>query len=212
MRLDHLSYAAGQDGLAACVQRIGAKLGAAFTDGGVHPSFGTRNFVLPLADGCYLEVVEALDHPAVDRAPFGRLVRDKTAAGGGWLAWVLQVDDLAPIERRLHRAAVPGHRRRPDGVDLRWWQIGINDTTDDPQLPYFISWSSDPADHPSVPGSAVRVSRLEFAGDEATVDTYLGVSTRLPVGGVQLGWSATEDETGLMRVTFETRRGPVDIF
>ena len=64
MHLDHLSYAAGPEGLAACVQRIGARLGAAFTDGGLHPSFGTRNFVLPLADSTYLEVVEALDHPA----------------------------------------------------------------------------------------------------------------------------------------------------
>src|SRR5438067_10620378 len=114
MHLDHLSYAAGPEGLGACVQRIGAKLGAGFTDGGVHPSFGTRNFVLPLADGCYLEVVEAIDHPAAERAPFGRLVRDRTALGGGWLTWVLRVDDLAPVERRLHRAAVPGHRRRRD--------------------------------------------------------------------------------------------------
>ena len=51
MRLDHLSYAAGPEGLGACVQRLGARLGAAFTDGGLHPSFGTRNFVLPLKNG-----------------------------------------------------------------------------------------------------------------------------------------------------------------
>ena len=69
MRLDHLSYAAGPEGLGACVQRLGAALGAAFRDGGLHPRFGTRNFVLPLAGGVYLEVVGALDHPpASDRA------------------------------------------------------------------------------------------------------------------------------------------------
>ena len=50
MRLDHLSYAAGPEGLASCVQRLGARLGAGFTDGGIHPTFGTRNFVLALAD------------------------------------------------------------------------------------------------------------------------------------------------------------------
>ena len=46
MRLDHLSYAAPSGHLADVVQRLGSRLGAGFTDGGVHPRFGTRNFVL----------------------------------------------------------------------------------------------------------------------------------------------------------------------
>src|SRR6478672_1171640 len=103
MRLDHLSYAVGPEGLGACVQSLGARLGSGFTDGGIHPSFGTRNFVLPLADGCYLEVVAALDHPAVDTAPFGRAVTARSAAGGGWLAWAIAVDDIGAIEHRLNR-------------------------------------------------------------------------------------------------------------
>ncbi|MGN6599322.1 MAG: VOC family protein, partial [Actinomycetes bacterium] len=65
MRLDHISFAAGPEGLAAAVQRVGSALGAALTDGGLHPRFGTRNFVLPLANGTNLEVVGHLDHPAV---------------------------------------------------------------------------------------------------------------------------------------------------
>ena len=138
MRLDHLAYAAGPEGLTSCVQRLGANLGAGFTDGGIHPAFGTRNFVLPLADGCYVEVVEALDHPAVDQAPFGRAVRARTEAGGGWFAWVIRVDDIAPVEARLGRTAAPGHRRRPDGFDLRWGQIGTSNVESDPQLPFFI--------------------------------------------------------------------------
>src|SRR4029077_20642234 len=71
MRLDHLSFAAGPDGLAGSAQRIGGLLGRDFVDGGVHPRFGTRNMVLPLADHTYLEVVEVLDHPASDSAPSG---------------------------------------------------------------------------------------------------------------------------------------------
>ena len=42
-----------------------------------------------------------------------------------------RVDDIAPIEARLDRTAAAGHRRRPDGVDLRWSQIGVNDVADD---------------------------------------------------------------------------------
>src|SRR4029078_6578207 len=81
MRLDHVSYAAGPDGLAGTAQRIGGLLGKSFTDGGMHPRFGTRNMILPLADHPYLEVVEVLDHPASDKAPFGQAVRARSALG-----------------------------------------------------------------------------------------------------------------------------------
>ena len=49
MRLDHVSFAAGPDGLASTAQRIGGLLGTDFVTGGVHPRFGTRNMILPLA-------------------------------------------------------------------------------------------------------------------------------------------------------------------
>jgi Glyoxalase-like domain len=212
MRLDHLSYAAGPEGLAACVQRLGGRLGAAFSDGGLHPSFGTRNFVLPLAEGCYLEVVEALDHPAVDRAPFGRTVRDRGERGGGWLAWVVAVDDIAPVEHRLGRPGAAGHRRRPDGVDLRWVQIGVNDVAADPQLPFFVHWLSPPDEHPSASGSRVRLRRLEIAGDRATVEDYLGTSAADPLDGVTVDWvDPLGGDTGVVAVEFDTASGPVRI-
>ena len=94
MRLDHLSFAAGPDGLAATVQRISDLLGEPFQDGGVHPRFGTRNRILPLRDDTYLEVVEVLDHPASDKAPFGQAVRARSADGGGWLPTVPSMSTL----------------------------------------------------------------------------------------------------------------------
>jgi hypothetical protein len=211
MRLDHISYAAGPEGIAACVQRIGARLGAGFRDGGIHPSFGTRNFVLPLADGCYLEVVEALDHPAVDRAPFGRAVRDRTGDGGGWLGWVVGVEDISPVEARLHRTAAAGHRRRPDGVDLRWAQIGVNDLATDPQLPFFVQWHTAPEDHPSAGGSRVRLQRLEIVGNQHRLEDYLGTSASALFNGVEVDWLPPGDDTGLVGVVFDTANGPVRI-
>ena len=211
MRLDHLSYAAGPDGLGATAQRLGSALGAGFRDGGLHPRFGTRNFVLPLANGVYVEVVAALDHPAADKAPFGQAVKARTEAGGGWLAWVVAVDDIAPIETRLGRAAVDGHRRRPDGVDLTWRQMGVLDLLDDPALPFFIQWTSDPALHPSaaVDGSpGPGITRVEVCGDAAKVGDWLGE----PVARAefQIDW-VSDGDPGLAAVHFSTGRGVVRI-
>ena len=209
MRLDHLSYAAGPEGLGATAQRIGAALGAGFRDGGLHPRFGTRNFVLPLANGVYLEVVAALDHPAADKAPFGQAVKARTEAGGGWLAWVVAVDDIAPLESRLGRAAVEGHRRRPDGVDLTWRQIGVLDLLDDPALPFFIQWTGEPALHPAAVtdgASAPGITRVEICGDAAKVGDWLGE----PVAKAefQIDWVDNGDP-GLAAVHFSTERGVV---
>lgn len=210
MRLDHVSYAAAPGHLADVVQRIGAALGAGFSDGGLHPRFGTRNFVLPLAGGTYLEVVSTLDHPAADRAPFGQAVRARVEAGGGWLGWVVAVDDLAPVEERLGRLAVPGHRVRPDGFDLRWRQIGVLDLIDDPQLPFFVQWQTEAAEHPSAGGSRVAIDRLEISGDPATVCAWLGEPADHPLDDVAVDW-VDADDPGLVAIEFATPKGVVRI-
>ncbi|MDQ2635516.1 MAG: VOC family protein, partial [Actinomycetota bacterium] len=118
MRLDHVSFAAGPDGLAATTEKIGQLLGAEFLDGGAHPRFGTRNKILPLTGHQYMEIVDVLDHPASEKAAFGQFVRERTQAGGGWMAWCVSVDDMTEVEHRIGRHAVPGNRRRPDGFNL----------------------------------------------------------------------------------------------
>ena len=209
VRLDHISYAAGPEGLGAAAQRLGAALGAGFSDGGMHPRFGTRNFILPLAGGVYLEVVGALDHPASDKAPFGQAVKQRTAAGGGWLAWVIAVDDIAPVELRLGRQAVAGHRRRPDGVDLSWRQVGVLDVLDDPALPFFVEWDCPPAHHPASGGGASpSIEQVEICGDPDRVAEWLGGP--LEPHDVEVTWVRDEDP-GLVAVQFSTPRGPVRI-
>jgi hypothetical protein len=211
MRLDHLSYAAGPDGLAASAERLGGLLGEEFVDGGLHPRFGTRNMVLALAEGTYVEVVEVLDHPASDKAPFGQAVRARSAVGGGWLGWVIAVPDIHVLEQRLGRSAVDGNRWRPDGTELRWKQIGVKGLQADPQLPFFVQWE-DGTEHPSTGASGtIRLECLEIAGDPRRVSDWLGRPVEGPLEDVKVDWVGVNGTPGLVAVQFSTPTGLVRI-
>lgn len=212
MRLDHLSYAAGPDGLKGTAARIGALLGEEFQDGGIHPRFGTRNMVLPLTAGTYIEVVAVLDHPASDKAPFGQAVRARSELGGGWLGWVVAVDDITKVEERLGRESVQGNRHRPDGFELRWRQIGVKGLQSDPQLPFFIQWQSPEEQHPSAGATGdVRLGALEIAGDPNRVSDWLGNSVEGPLEDVDVQWVAPHGTPGVVAAQFLTPDGAVRI-
>jgi hypothetical protein len=212
MRLDHVSYAAGPDGLHATAGRLGEQLGEHFVDGGIHPRFGTRNMVLPLVDNTYVEVVEVLDHPASDKAPFGQAVRARSGQGGGWLGWVVAVDDIGKIEDRLGHESVQGNRWRPDGVELRWRQIGVMGLQADPQLPFFVEWQTPSGQHPSVGASGdLRLDTLEIAGDPGRVSQWLGDDVDGPLEAVSVEWVTPDSGSGIIAALFETRNGRVRI-
>ena len=212
MRLDHLSYAAGPDGLASTARRIGELLGEEFLDGGIHPRFGTRNMVLPLSAGTYLEVVGVLDHPASDKAPFGQAVRARSELGGGWLGWVVSCNDLSKVEARLGREAVQGNRHRPDGVELRWRQIGVKGLIADPQLPFVLQWESGADLHPSRSGpSDVRLQVLQIAGDPKRVTDWLGLPGEYKPESVDFEFVAPHGTPGLLSCRFQTPNGVVTV-
>jgi hypothetical protein len=212
MRLDHIVFAAGPGGLAGTSQRLSELLGESFATGGVHPRFGTRNAILPLTGGTYFEIVEVLDHPASDKAPFGQAVRARSALGGGWLGWVVAVEDIAPHEARLGREAVNGNRHRPDGLELLWKQLGVRGLQADPQLPFFVQWDIAAGDHPSVGASgAVSLEALEIAGDPARVSDWLGQSVDQPLEDVKVEWVAPNGTPGIVAAQFQTPNGLVRI-
>ena len=211
MRLDHLSYAAGPDGLASTAKRLGGLLGKEFADGGVHPRFGTRNMILPLADNTYLEIVEVLDHPASDKAPFGQAVRARSALGGGWLGWVVAVDDITdrggaprargrerqPLPPGRHRAALEADRhqrpdRRPAAAVLR------------------ASGASPPSCTPApAPDATFSLACLEIAGDPQRVSEWLGETVEAPLEDVKVEWVAPHGTPGIIAAQIQTPHGLV---
>ncbi len=213
MHVDHLSYACGPDGLLACADRLAAQLGVQSLDGGFHPRFGTRNRIIPLRGPRYLEVVEVLDHPAADKAPFGQAVRARSEQGGGWLGWVIALDEerMSTFEQRLGRSAVDGRRVQPDGSVLQWRQLGVKGLQGDPQLPFFVEWQSPEAERPSALSSTAELVGIELAGTPDRLGEWLGTGAEELVPGIPLTWTHPSGQPGLASATFATLGGEVTI-
>ena len=150
--------------------------------------------IIPLAHERFVEVVTVLDHPASDKAPFGQAVRARSEA-----------------EQRLGREAVAGCRRRPDGVEIKWRQLGVKGLMADPQLPFYIHWE-DKSVHPSVGATAdVTISGLQIAGDPDRVCEWLGLPADQTSTVIDFTFVAPHGTPGLLTVTFDTPKGPVTI-
>jgi hypothetical protein len=213
MRVDHVIFAAGPAGLDADADRLAALLGAAAVPGGRHPGWGTRNVLIPLAGRAYLEVVEVVERPVALGTAFGSAVAARSDAGGGWVGWVVAVDDVAGSSVRLGREVASGHRRRPDGVELRWRTLGVDVLVTDPELPFLISWDVPDGLHPASGAQAVaagpRLAGLELAGDAARLSTWIGadLTTAFPGITVTVTPAGSGRPAGLSRVTLVAAAG-----
>jgi len=195
MRLDHISYVASHDQISDVVNRIGSQIGTAFIDGGIHPKFGTRNFTAPLLNNQYIEVVCPLDHPATDSTPFGRAVKKKAEEGGGWLTWVFSSNNLDLVEVKFGRSATEGSRIKPDGTELKWKQIGVNEIIGSGELPFFIQWHG--GNHPSQDGIAVaKLMKVSIADDSKLSDSSFKNEITLGLDDIQLEWINPKDNYG----------------
>lgn len=213
MPIDHVSYAAEPDGARATGERLAARLQVDFRNGGIHPHFGTRDVIVPLAQGRYVEVVEPLDHPATVKAPFGQAVRHICEAGGGWLSWVVRVYDLPTHAWRLQRDPAEGQRVFPDGRCLQWLEIGPVNLLTSPHLPVLVQYLN-PELHPSLavgvePRSAI--SEITVAGDVQQICDWLGPAAEPGPGDVSVRLEPCHHAPGVSAVSFNTPHGVVTI-
>ena len=192
-------------------ERLESLLNVKSVDGGLHPSFGTRIRLIPLQDGRYIEIVEVLDHPAAEKVPYGQAVRARSNTGGGWLGWVISLEDLSPYESRLERKAVPGVRHFPDSRRLEWEQLGVKGLIADPQLPFFIRWISEPSIRPSALPATVKLEEIEIAGSRERVEEWLDEDLPEVFDGVKISFDSPSGYPGLVSVTFSTSTGLVRI-
>src|SRR6188472_1197857 len=124
MRLDHVIYATAD--LDAAASRIESELGLATVGGGRHEGHGTHNRIVPLGGG-YLELLAVADAQEAEGSPFGQgLLRRLHREGEGWLAWVVAVEDVEAVARRL---GTPVTTLRRAGLSARL--TGVADAMDD---------------------------------------------------------------------------------
>jgi hypothetical protein len=213
MRLDHVSYVTSHDQLADTVQRLGSRLGSTFVDGGIHPRFGTRNFTAALLDGKYIEVVCPLDHPATEQTPWGRAVSKKALEGGGWLTWVFSTENIESVEKKFGRESVEGHRTRPNGTDLKWKQIGVNEISESREFPFFIQWLTE--DHPSQDGNPVsKIEKIVIADQDKLKDSWFKDEILSALSEVEIEWvdsDQNDGEKGLVSVEVRTPAGVITL-
>ncbi len=121
------------------------------------------------------------------------------------------MEDIGPVEQRFGREATRGKRIRPDGVELCWQQIGILNTLDRPEVPFFVHWDCPDTEHPSATGgtqASIAVDTIELSGDQTSVVEVVGSDVGLD--DTKVTW-VEDDEPGVSAVVFRTANGSVRI-
>lgn len=213
MKLDHISYVTTREQLATTVQRLGSLLGSTFRDGGVHPSFGTRNFTAPLKSEQYFEIVCPLEHPATETSHWGKAVLKKAKNGGGWLTWVFSTHDISRFENKFGRPAIHGHRLRPDGYELRWKQIGVLEISEAPELPFFVEWLS--SEHPAKEDDpTARIKKIKISDNNKLNRSSFKNEILQSLGEIEIEWeneSPINLDKGISSIEFLTPNGIVSV-
>ena len=136
-------------------------------------------------------------------------VSKKAREGGGWLTWVFSTENLKPIEIKFGRQAIEAHRRRPDGSDLKWKQIGVKEIAESREFPFFIEWIT--SDHPSLQGeSHSKIQVINIADDNKLESSWFKKEILNALGEVTINWLDPSDnygETGIVSIQVATPNG-----
>ncbi|WP_030160021.1 VOC family protein [Glycomyces sp. NRRL B-16210] len=200
--LDHLVLATPD--LAGTVAEVARLTGTRPVPGGAHPALGTRNFLLGLGDGAYLEIVgpdPEQGEPEGPR-PFGI-----DALGEARLVtWAVRVEDVDAAVAAARAAGYdPGDpwelsRQTPAGDRLTWRLTLDRGQGRTGLVPFLIDWGATP--HPSAGLPVVPFVGLEAVHpDPERIETPLeAIGAKLPLkAGNRASLAATLfGETGLV--------------
>ena len=140
--LDHLVFACSD--LSEGVDRMAERVGVAPVPGGRHPAWGTRNALLGLERGAYLEVVAP--DPSVPPPAGGRGLGVDGAGSGRLVTWAARPESIATAARRSAALGIDlgpvgtGSRRTADGGLLEWVMTDPGADRLSGVVPFLLDW------------------------------------------------------------------------
>lgn len=200
--VDHLMW--GVADLDEGIAEAGRLLGVTPVPGGVHTGLGTRNALVGLADGKYLEII-APDPAQRLAGTFGAVLADLSHPA--LLTWALASRDLPGIAAGLAAAGVetrgPVRTRRttPAGELLEWDLLFSRSHVFGALLPFFIDWLD--CRHPAE--TLVSGGSLEAL---AIATPHAG-QLRALLGEIDVPLVIVESDEPTLHATIETVHGPV---
>ncbi|MFB9659898.1 VOC family protein [Glycomyces mayteni] len=200
--LDHLVLATPD--LAATVNEVARLTGTRPVPGGVHQGLGTRNFLLGVGEGAYLEIIGPdPDQPAPDRwRPFGI----DTLTEARLVTWAVRTEDIDGAVAASREAGYdPGEpwemtRQTPDGATLSWRLTLDKEGRHRGPVPFLIDWGSTP--HPAAGLPVVPLVSIEAVHPHPErVEPHIeAVGAKLPMKAANRGALAATlfGESGLV--------------
>ncbi|MFJ6753183.1 VOC family protein [Streptomyces sp. NPDC091266] len=203
--LDHLVYATPD--LDRTVAEVAALTGLRPVPGGSHPGRGTRNHLLGLGGGAYVEIIGPDPEQPAPEGP--RWFGIDALAGPRLVTWAVRVTG---IDGHVARARALGHdpgdpvamsRRTPDGGRIGW-QLTPPASGADGVLPFLLDWGDTP--HPTAADGLPVLPLVSFTAthpEPGAVQAGLAaLGARLPGGPVTAGPAA-------LRAVLAGPHGPV---
>ena len=148
MQVDHVIV--GINDLDAGMASLESLSGVRPVAGGEHPGEGTRNALMSLGDGTYLELIAPNPREPIELEDVRGLHALTALRPIGWAVGMKDINasrSLLGSHGFSTSSPDPGSRRLPDGSVIEWQTFGF-DRFDHPLAPFFIRWQQ-PGLHPS---------------------------------------------------------------
>jgi glyoxalase-like protein len=205
--VDHLLL--GISDLERGIEWVAQRTGIRPVAGGSHPGVGTRNALLSLGAGHYLEIIAP--DPEQSRYNFHIDVRQLTEPR--LITFAASTSDIETTAANARKAGYQifgpsaGSRQVPLGKQLRWRSLGVLNTLGSggiEPVPFFIQWDRE-SPHPSQ--SAPAGCELESLAFEHPNQSALAAAFRT------LGIDGKVSQAGAVRIlaTLKTAKGRVEL-
>jgi hypothetical protein len=149
-KIDHIVYSVLD--LDQAMDHIESQLGVRPVFGGYHKTQGTKNALLNLGEGCYLEILAVDEHNAKIKSP--RWMGIDLITKSRITRWALKSEDIDLDSKVLNAhndkmgTIYQGSRKTTTGETLAWKMILPLSSPDIELIPFMVDWSES-AFHPT---------------------------------------------------------------